>query len=70
MNKLLASLIIAASSTLALNAVAATDKADEPAATTVQHGKKTTKSHANSNKKHSKKAEHKTGAKPAEAATK
>ena len=70
MNKLLASLIIAAASTLALNAVAATDKADEPAATAAHQGKKTAKSHANSNKKHSKKAEHKTEAKPADAATK
>ena len=70
MNKLLASLIITAASTLALNAVAATDKADEPAATTAHQGKKTTKSHANGNKKHAKKAEHKTEAKPADAATK
>lgn len=54
MNKLLASLLIAAGSTLAVNAIAATDKADGPAATTHQD-KKAKKSHDSHKKQSAKK---------------
>ena len=68
MNKLLASLIVAACSTLAVNAIAATDKADEPTATTHQD-KKAKKSHDHKSSTHSsaKKTAHKSDAKPADA---
>lgn len=61
MNKLLASLLIAAASTLAVNAIAATDKANEPT-TTTHPDKKAKKSHDNHKKQSAKKAE----TKPAE----
>ena len=64
MNKLLASLIVSACSTLAVNAFAATDKTGEPAATT-HTDKKAKSSHKSST--HSKKSTHKSDAKPADA---
>ena len=64
-NKLLASLIVAACSTLAVNAFAATDKTDQPAAATHTEKKAKTSQHKSST--HSKKSTHKSDAKPADA---
>ena len=69
LNKLLACLIIAASSPLAVNAIAiaATDKTDEPT-TATHHDKKAKKSTDHKSSTHSnKKSTHKSDAKPAKA---
>lgn len=66
MNKLLASLILTASSALAVNAIAATDKADEPTAAT-QPDKKAKKSQEHKSSHSTKKSTHKSDAKPADA---
>jgi hypothetical protein len=65
--KLLASLIVAACSTLAANAIAATDKTDDPTAAT-HHDKKAKKSHDAKSSTHSsaKKTAHKSDAKPSD----
>lgn len=63
MNKLLASLIVAASSALAFNAIAATDKTDEPT-TTTHTDKKAKKSTEHKTTHSAKKTTHKSDAKP------
>lgn len=66
MNKLLTSALIAACSTLAFQAMAATDKSDAPtAAATPHHDKKSKSSHGHKTSTHAKKSTHKSDAKPA-----
>jgi hypothetical protein len=66
--KLLASMIIGTCSMLAFNAMAATDKTDEPtAAATPHHDKKAKKSHDQKSSTHAKKSTHNSNAKPAAA---
>jgi hypothetical protein len=73
LNKLLASVLVAACSTLAFPAMAATDKSDAPtAAATPHHDKKSKSSHGHKTSTHAKKSTHKSdakqaGEKPAEA---